>query len=129
MQADPNIKVVGRAVDGKEAIELVLRLKPDVVTMDVEMPVMDGVTAVRHIMEQQPTPIVMLSSLTAEGAEITFDALDAGAVDFFLKPSVTDPAGRGAAAKELREKVKVAAGASLSFQAGNQGDQEIRRAS
>ena len=113
LQVDPSIKVVGRAENGQEAIEAVKLLKPDVVTMDVEMPVLDGVGAVRAIMREQPTPIVMLSSRTSEGAEITFEALEAGAVDFFLKPSAIDPAGREAAAEELRTKVRVAAGASL----------------
>lgn len=79
------IKVVGAASNGKEAIELVKKLKPDVITMDYEMPVMDGVTAVRHIMSECPTPILMFSSLTYEGARVTLDALEAGAVDFLPK--------------------------------------------
>lgn len=79
------IEVVGAASNGKEAIELVKKLKPDVITMDYEMPVMDGVTAVRHIMSECPTPILMFSSLTYEGARVTLDALEAGAVDFLPK--------------------------------------------
>lgn len=79
------IKVVGVASNGKEALELVKKLHPDVVTMDYEMPVMDGVTAVRHIMSECPTPILMFSSLTYEGARVTLDALEAGAVDFLPK--------------------------------------------
>jgi len=80
-----DIKVVGAASNGKEAVELVKKLSPDVVTMDYEMPVMDGITAVRHIMAEHPTPILMFSSLTYEGARVTLDALDAGAVDFLPK--------------------------------------------
>jgi len=85
LEADARIEVVGTAGDGKEAIEQVARLKPDVVTMDIEMPVMDGITAVRHIMSTQPLPILMFSSLTHDGAQATLDALEAGAVDFLPK--------------------------------------------
>jgi two-component system chemotaxis response regulator CheB len=85
LSSDPNIKVVGTATNGKEAIDLALSLKPDVITMDYEMPMMDGITAVRHIMQRSPTPVLMFSSLTHEGARVTLDALDAGAVDFLPK--------------------------------------------
>jgi two-component system chemotaxis response regulator CheB len=85
LSSDPNIKVVGTASNGKEAIDLALSLKPDVITMDYEMPMMDGITAVRHIMQRSPTPVLMFSSLTHEGARVTLDALDAGAVDFLPK--------------------------------------------
>lgn len=81
----PEIKVVGAASNGREALDLVKKIQPDVVTMDYEMPVMDGVTAVRHIMAECPTPILMFSSLTYEGARVTLDALEAGAVDFLPK--------------------------------------------
>ncbi|VVO61710.1 Chemotaxis response regulator protein-glutamate methylesterase of group 1 operon [Pseudomonas fluorescens] len=85
LSADPNIQVVGTATNGKEAIGQALALKPDVITMDYEMPMMDGITAVRHIMQRCPTPVLMFSSLTHEGARVTLDALDAGAVDFLPK--------------------------------------------
>jgi len=85
LSADPNIQIVGTATNGKEAIEQALALKPDVITMDYEMPMMDGITAVRHIMQRCPTPVLMFSSLTHEGARVTLDALDAGAVDFLPK--------------------------------------------
>lgn len=85
LSSDPNIKVVGTASNGREAIDLVLSLKPDVITMDYEMPMMDGITAVRQIMQRSPTPVLMFSSLTHEGARVTLDALDAGAVDFLPK--------------------------------------------
>ncbi|QQZ43677.1 chemotaxis response regulator protein-glutamate methylesterase [Pseudomonas sp. SK3(2021)] len=85
LSADINIQVVGTATNGREAIDQALALKPDVITMDYEMPMMDGITAVRHIMQRCPTPVLMFSSLTHEGARVTLDALDAGAVDFLPK--------------------------------------------
>ena len=85
LSADPNIQVVGTATNGREAIDQALALKPDVITMDYEMPMMDGITAVRNIMQRCPTPVLMFSSLTHEGARVTLDALDAGAVDFLPK--------------------------------------------
>lgn len=85
LSSDPNIQVVGTATNGREAIDQALALKPDVITMDYEMPMMDGITAVRHIMQRCPTPVLMFSSLTHEGARVTLDALDAGAVDFLPK--------------------------------------------
>lgn len=85
LSADPHIQVVGTATNGREAIDQALALKPDVITMDYEMPMMDGITAVRNIMQRCPTPVLMFSSLTHEGARVTLDALDAGAVDFLPK--------------------------------------------
>ncbi|MGE8169410.1 protein-glutamate methylesterase/protein-glutamine glutaminase [Pseudomonas putida] len=85
LSADPTIQVVGTATNGREAIDQALSLKPDVITMDYEMPMMDGITAVRHIMQRCPTPVLMFSSLTHEGARVTLDALDAGAVDYLPK--------------------------------------------
>lgn len=82
---DARLQVVGTAANGAEALELIAGLNPDVITMDVEMPVMDGITAVRRIMERRPTPILMLSSLTTAGAQATLDALEAGALDFLPK--------------------------------------------
>lgn len=81
----PQLEVVGVASNGRDAVEKAKSLRPDVITMDYEMPVMDGVTAVRQIMADRPTPILMFSSLTYEGARTTLDALDAGAVDFLPK--------------------------------------------
>ncbi|MEO4048382.1 chemotaxis response regulator protein-glutamate methylesterase [Pseudomonas sp. CAU 1711] len=85
LSSDPEIKVVGTATNGREAIDQALALKPDVITMDYEMPMMDGITAVRNIMQRCPTPVLMFSSLTHEGARVTLDALDAGAVDYLPK--------------------------------------------
>ena len=85
LNAEKDMVVVGEASNGMEAVEKARLLRPDVIIMDVSMPVMDGVTAVRKIMEDRPTHILMFSSLTTKGAQATFDALDAGAVDFMTK--------------------------------------------
>ena len=85
LNSDANFDVVGTAKDGAEAVELTRTLRPDVITMDVEMPVMDGITATRRIMESTPTPILMFSGQTTTGARATLDALDAGAVDYIPK--------------------------------------------
>jgi two-component system chemotaxis response regulator CheB len=81
----PQLEVVDVAVNGREAVEKAASIKPDVITMDIEMPVMDGITAVSKIMAAQPTPILMFSSLTHDGAKATLEALDAGALDFLPK--------------------------------------------
>ncbi len=85
LQEDPEIKVIGTARDGLEAVQMVQELKPDVVTMDVEMPRMDGITALKEIMQKCPVPVIMVSSLTTEGAKVTIEALELGAVDFIPK--------------------------------------------
>ncbi|WEL16862.1 MULTISPECIES: chemotaxis response regulator protein-glutamate methylesterase [unclassified Halorhabdus] len=84
--AEGGIEVVATARDGREAIDAVGEHDPDVVTMDVEMPEMNGIEAVERIMAEQPTPILMLSAHTDENADVTFEALEKGAVDFFTKP-------------------------------------------
>lgn len=81
----PGLRVVGTASNGREGVAKAIELKPDVITMDYEMPIMDGISAVREIMAKQPTPILMFSSLTYEGARVTFDSLEAGAVDYLPK--------------------------------------------
>jgi len=85
LQEDPEIKVIGTARDGVEAIQMVQEFKPDVVTMDVEMPRMDGITALKEIMQKCPVPVIMVSSLTTEGAKVTLEALELGAIDFIPK--------------------------------------------
>ncbi len=85
LESDPEIKVIGVGHDGAEGVELVKKLKPDIVTLDIEMPRMDGLTALKHIMAESPTMVMMVSSLTTEGASATFDALQLGAVDFIPK--------------------------------------------
>ncbi len=85
LAGDPQIQVVGTASNGREAVDQTLALHPDVITMDYEMPVMDGITAVREIMQRCPTAVLMFSSLTYEGARVSLDALDAGAADYLPK--------------------------------------------
>jgi two-component system chemotaxis response regulator CheB len=85
INSSPDLQVVGTASNGQEAIEKAASLRPDVITMDYEMPVLDGISAVRQIMANCPTPILMFSSLTYEGARVTLDSLEAGAVDFLPK--------------------------------------------
>ncbi len=87
LSKDEQIEVVGTAADGMAAVEAAHKLKPDVITMDVEMPVLDGISAVKKIMTEVPTSILMLSSYTSKGAQETLDALQAGAVDFIPKQS------------------------------------------
>lgn len=106
---DPDIEVVGHARDGIEAVHLTKSLTPTVVTMDVTMPRMDGIDAVEKIMRECPTPIVMVSALTTEGAQVTIRSLELGAVDFFCKPSVVSPVGSRESADELIAKIKTAA--------------------
>jgi two-component system chemotaxis response regulator CheB len=85
LSSDPQIEVVDTAVDGKDAVAKAAACKPDVITMDIEMPVMNGIEATRQIMRTRAVPILMFSSLTYDGAQATLDALDAGATDFLPK--------------------------------------------
>ncbi len=110
---NPIVEVVGEAENGEEALQIIPQLKPDVVTLDVEMPVMDGLTTIKHLMIQAPTPTVMLSSMTVEGAEVTFDALKYGAVDFVAKPSNTGNANLEEQTNEIERKVRLAAEVEL----------------
>lgn len=106
LSSDSEINIIGTAKDGLEAIEKVALLKPDIVTLDIEMPRMDGLTALKHIMEKTPVPVIMLSSLTVEGAKETLDAFDLGAVDFIPK-NLSDLSVNIVKIKEaLIEKVK-----------------------
>ena len=114
LQAAPDIKVVDFARDGAEALEKVMARKPDVVTLDVEMPRMDGLTALKRIMTVCPTPVVMISTLTGNGTQATIRALELGAVDFFLKPSLTRPAGADGTGDDLITKLKIAARVKVS---------------
>ncbi|HEY9198729.1 MAG TPA: response regulator, partial [Gammaproteobacteria bacterium] len=106
LDADDRLQVIGTAANGREAIQKVMELKPDVVTMDIEMPVMDGITAVRRIMKLQPTPILMFSSLSYDGAQATLDALEAGALDFLPKRFDEFSQDREEAKRMLRARVR-----------------------
>lgn len=105
LDADPRLEVVGEAANGAEAVEMATKLKPDVITMDIEMPVMDGITATKRIMQGNPRPILMFSSLTTDGAQATLDALDAGAVDYLPKRFEDISKNRDEATKALCERV------------------------
>ncbi|GAB58387.1 protein-glutamate methylesterase/protein-glutamine glutaminase [Rheinheimera nanhaiensis] len=106
---DGDISIIDTAVNGREAVDKALALKPDVITMDVEMPVLDGISAVREIMAQQRIPILMFSSLTHEGAKATLDALEAGAVDFLPKKFEDIARDKDEAGTLLRERVRAVA--------------------
>jgi len=109
LNSDPELKVIGIASNGKEAISKARELKPDVITMDIEMPVMDGITALKEIMKTDPVPVLMISSLTYEGAKLTLDAMEAGAVDFLLKSYESLSNDSANNTQGLREKVKAVA--------------------
>ena len=105
LEKNSDIRVCGFADNGRDAVEKVLALKPDVITMDYEMPLMDGISAVRAIMAKQPTPILMFSSLSFEGARVTLDALDAGALDYLPKSFESMSGNPGESARILQDKV------------------------
>jgi two-component system chemotaxis response regulator CheB len=109
LSADPQIEVVGAAADPIEARDMIKALNPDVITLDVEMPRMDGVTFLRKIMTLRPMPVVMISTLTQAGAEVTLEALEIGAVDFIAKPTKDIGTVMTELAGELQAKVKAAA--------------------
>lgn len=110
---DESIEVVGEAENGKEALEMLPKVNPDVVTLDVQMPVMDGLTTLKHMMIQTPTPTVMLSAFTREGSRVTFDALRYGAVDFVAKPSNVGGQDLNEQAGDILRKVHQAAEVEL----------------
>lgn len=105
---DSGIEVVGTAIDPYEARDKIVERQPDVLTLDVEMPRMDGVEFLRRLMPQHPLPVVMVSALTQRGKQITLEALEAGAVDFVSKPSTDVARGLKTMIMELRTKVKIA---------------------
>jgi two-component system chemotaxis response regulator CheB len=113
LSSDRGIEVVGTANDAYMAREKIKELNPDVLTLDVEMPKMDGVTFLRNLMRLRPMPVVMVSSLTEHGAEITLDALAVGAVDYLPKPKIDLAATLGDYSEELLGKVKAAAQARV----------------
>jgi len=108
LESEPLIQVVGTARDGVEAVEKAAELRPDCITLDVEMPRMDGLVALARIMRQSPTAVVMLSAMTSEGAEATIEALRLGAIDFVCKPSGTISLHLYAVREDLIRKIKMA---------------------
>ncbi len=110
IESDPEIRVVDTARDGREAVDKVRDLRPDLVTMDVEMPRMDGISALKEIMKNHPCPVLMISSLTREGAHATVEALQAGAVDFIPKQMSYVSLEITKIKEELVAKIKTIAG-------------------
>ncbi|HIJ21899.1 MAG: chemotaxis response regulator protein-glutamate methylesterase [Gammaproteobacteria bacterium] len=113
LESDPGISVVGTATDPYMAREKIKKLKPDMITLDVEMPKMDGVTFLRNLMRLHPLPVLMVSSLTEKGADITLQALEAGAIDFVTKPKVDLANSFEGYGEEIVEKVKMVACANV----------------
>jgi len=112
--ADPELEVVGTAPDVYVARDKIVLLKPDVLTLDIEMPRMSGVDFLKRLMPQYPVPVIVCSALAAPGARATLEALQYGAVDFVLKPSSAAGAKLNEMLEELREKVKMAAAVDVS---------------
>lgn len=107
LKTDNEVLVVGTARNGKEALEKIETLKPDIITMDIEMPLMDGITTLKHIVSRFKLPVIMISSLTSEGAELTLKALDEGAIDFLPKPSNIFGLNQADIKAEIIEKIKI----------------------
>ncbi|NLW36331.1 protein-glutamate methylesterase/protein-glutamine glutaminase [Syntrophorhabdus aromaticivorans] len=115
LESDKNIQVVGTAGNGEEAIEKTEVLKPDVVTMDIEMPVMNGIEALKHIMARNPLPVIVLSAISKEGADVTMEALNLGACDFMTKDLAGLSGGMAGKETELINKVKDVAKKKVKF--------------
>jgi two-component system chemotaxis response regulator CheB len=113
INAEPDMQVAGLAINGLDALLKVEQTTPDVITLDVEMPEMDGLTALRHIMNRYPRPVIMLSSLTQAGAVTTIRALTIGAVDFVAKPSGSISLDFHRVRQELIQKIRTAAKARI----------------
>ncbi|WP_456434222.1 protein-glutamate methylesterase/protein-glutamine glutaminase [Thermosulfuriphilus sp.] len=109
IEADPRLEVVGTARDGKDVIEKARSLRPDVITLDINMPKMDGLTALKILIEEGIAPVIMVSSLTQKGAPITLQALEMGAFDYVAKPGGTVSINMEEVARELIGKIKAAA--------------------
>lgn len=108
LNEEKDIEIVGVAKNGREAVEMTIKLKPDIVTLDVEMPVMNGLEALKIIMKEAPTKVIMVSSLTKEGAKETIEALNSGAFDFLPKPSGSISLDIRKVKNELVEKIRAA---------------------
>ncbi len=124
---EPDFTVVGAARDPYEARELIKALNPDVLTLDVEMPRMDGITFLNNLMRLRPMPVVMVSSLTERGADVTMAALEAGAIDFVTKPQSGLHEGLADLAEELCQKLRVAAAANVQATRARQTDSGKQR--
>jgi two-component system chemotaxis response regulator CheB len=114
INSDPDLEVVGKVKDGKEALEKTFALRPDVVTLDVNLPLLDGIDVLKEIMHRQPTRVIMLSAYTQAGASATMKALELGAVDFIAKPSGEVSLDLHKLKEEIIFKVKLAARIDLN---------------
>lgn len=123
LEEDPGLEVVEMARDGEEAVEKNLALRPDVITLDLNMPKMDGLTALQYIMHTAPCPVVVVSSLTQRGALATFEAFELGAVECVAKPEGTVSLGIDQVGEEIRRKVRAAAQAKVKSRAPVSGRQ------
>lgn len=112
LSTDPGLQIVGTARDGLDGLDKIKELKPDVVTLDIDMPRMDGLAAIRHIMIESPVPVVVLSSLFSDGA-VTFEALRLGVVDFVPKPSGAISEDMDKSRRQIIDRVKIAS--SVNF--------------
>lgn len=113
IEDDPELEVAGTAADPYIARDKIKQLNPDVITLDVEMPRMDGITFLRNLMRLRPIPVIMISSLTEKGAEVTLQALELGAIDFISKPKLDVNEGLKEYAEEIVEKIKIASKAKV----------------
>ena len=111
LNEESDIQIIGSAANGREAVGKAARLRPDVITMDIEMPIMDGLQSLKEIMRLCPTPVIMVSSLTHEGAKVTLDALDLGAIDYVPKPGSTLSVNVLKLKDEIVSKIRAATGA------------------
>jgi two-component system chemotaxis response regulator CheB len=114
LNSSPDIEVIGAAADPLKARDMIKQLNPDVLTLDIEMPKMDGITFLKNLMRLRPTPVVMISTLTEKGAEVTLEALKLGAVDFIAKPKVDLINTLNQYTDEIVAKVKIAAQANVN---------------
>jgi two-component system chemotaxis response regulator CheB len=113
LKLDKDILIVGTARNGKEALEKIPTLKPDIITLDVEMPLMDGLTTLKHIVSRYKLPVIMISTLTEKGAELTLKALEDGAIDFLQKPTNVFALSQNEIKDEIIEKIKMGSKAKI----------------
>jgi len=126
LSKDPGIEVVGTASDVYQGRDMIVRLRPDVVTLDIEMPRMDGIEFLKHLMPQYPIPVVVVSSLTQKGKDITLQALEYGAVDYVPKPRANLQEGLEEMLVDLATKIKVASVANLAYWKNKKYDEAIK---
>ncbi len=113
LESDPDVEVVGTAKNGRQGLEKIKELHPDVITLDIDMPIMNGIEAIRHIMIESPVPIVVLSSLFGDGS-VTFEALRLGVVDFVAKPSGAISKDIHTAKQQILDRIKLATSVNLN---------------